>query len=76
MSWQDITIMVGCFALGFALFPSIFSKYKPARWSCALTFGVLLVLSICFATLKLWLSMGAELFATVCWFILLVQKRG
>lgn len=75
MIWQDIVIMVGCFGLGFALLPSIFSSLKPARSTCLMSTLILAAFTISFATLALWLSTVAEGFATICWFVLLVQKR-
>lgn len=75
MIWQDILIMVGCFVLGFALLPSILSKEKPARSTCLMSFIILASFSVAFATLGLWLSLVAEVFVTVMWLVLLIQRR-
>ncbi len=75
MLWQDVVIMISCFGFALALIPSIRSKQKPARSSCALTVFLLLLCAVSFATLGLWLSFSAEMLATLAWGILLVQKR-
>jgi len=74
--WQDIVIMVACFGFAIALIPSIKGKQKPERSSCLLTILLLLAIAVSFATLKLWLSMFAEITAIIAWSILLFQKRG
>jgi len=73
--WQDIVIMVACFGFALALIPSIIGKFKPARVSCMLTIVLLTAITVCFATLSLWLSFWAEVTAIIAWGILLLQKR-
>ncbi len=75
MIWQDVVIMVGCFGFALALIPTIRSKQKPPRSSCALTLFLLCLLVICFATLGLWLSFASEVAGMLAWGILLFQKR-
>ena len=75
MIWQDIVLMISIFGLGFALIPAVLHKSKPARLTCLLTALLLLVITICFVTLRLWLSTVAEAFAVAMWFILLFQRR-
>ena len=73
--WQDLVLMVGCFGLGFALFPSIFSKAKPARSTCLMSAVILTAFAVAFATLGLWLSTAAQAFCTTVWYVLLFQRR-
>lgn len=75
MIWQDISIMVLCFGLGVAAFLSVFSKTKPNRNMCLLYALIITALGIIFGTLYLWLSLSAELFAALPWWIMLFQKR-
>jgi len=75
MIWQDIVLAIGLYSLGFALFPSIFGKHKPARWSCLLSAVILIVFTFTFATLELWQTVYAEAFSALCWIILLFQRR-
>ena len=75
MIWQDIVIMVACFGFAVALIPSIRGGQKPERSSCLFTIILLLAIAVCFGTLKLWLSMTAEITAIIAWGILLFQKR-
>lgn len=73
MLWQDYVIMTVCFGFGLAMIPSILSEHKPSKWTNRLTFLGLLILTGVFATLDLWLSLGTELFASLCWGILTIQ---
>ena len=75
MLWQDIVLMVSFFGFAIALIPSIRSKQKPTRSSCALTLFLLTLCGVSFATLGLWLSFLAEITAMLAWGILLFQKR-
>lgn len=75
MIWQDVVIMVSCFGFAVALVPSILGRQKPERSSCVLTILLLAAIAVCFGTLGLWLSMGAELVSIAAWAILLVQRR-
>lgn len=71
--WQDIVIMMGCFLLSGALIPTILGRHKPEPLTSALSGGVLAVMTVCFATLGLWLSTIAEGICALLWFILLIQ---
>ena len=75
MLWQDVVIMIACFGFAFALYPSIRGKQKPAKSSCLWTIILLSAIAVSFATLKLWLSVGAEMTSIVAWGILYFQKR-
>jgi len=75
ISWQDIVIMIACFGFAVALIPSIRGKQKPAKSSCLITIILLSAIAVCFGTLKLWLSLAAEITSIIAWSILLFQKR-
>lgn len=75
MTWQDVALVVSFFALGVALIPSVIEQAKPARATCLLTAVAITVITVCFATLKLWLSTLAEGIAAALWFVLLLQRR-
>lgn len=75
MIWQDIVIMISCFGFSLALIPTIKGKHKPEKSSCLLTFVLLSLCAISFATLGLWLSFVAELTAIIAWGILFFQRR-
>lgn len=74
MRWQDIVIAFGGFAFSLALIPSIRGKDKPPVVTSLLTGFFLYIFAICFATLKMWLSMSSEIVSGICWTILLIQK--
>lgn len=73
--WQDYVLMVGGFGFALALLPSVFSKSKPARSSCALTGGILATYCIVYATLGLTWGFISTLLTTIVWGILIFQKR-
>lgn len=76
MIWQDIIPIVGNIIFTVALIPSIVSKHKPHRWSCAMTAGVLLMYVVTFWTVTMWYWSLATLATATAWIILLVQRRG
>ena len=74
MHWQDFILMVGNVVFTLALIPSILSKDKPAL-STSLTTGiVLLIFSLTYFSLSLWLSTIAALITSFLWLILAFQK--
>ena len=76
MIWQDIVISIVCWCFALFLIPSILSKTnKPAKSSCIMTAIGLLVIGVCFATLKLWGSFASELSGVTAWMILFFQRR-
>jgi len=75
MIWQDIVIMICVFGLGVSLIPTIRGHHKPALLTSILTVVLLLGISFCFITLKLWLSTIAEIVSLSGWVILIYQKR-
>jgi hypothetical protein len=74
MSWQDIILSVGNLLLGIALIPSIISSHKPALLTSLLQGCILLTFGIVYASLGLWVSVGAISLSVVLWFVLVVQK--
>lgn len=75
MIWQDIVPIVGNIIFTVALLPSIFSKQKPHRWSCALTAGVLIAYVFTFWSQTLWYWSLATVATATAWGVLLVQRR-
>ncbi len=75
MIWQDIVMMIVGFTFSFSLLPSLMSKNKPARSTCILTASGLAILTLCMATLGLWLTFIANLMTTIVWFGLAIQRR-
>jgi hypothetical protein len=74
MIWQDWTMMVGSFVFALALLPSVLSKEKPAVSSSIITGTTLLVFTVCYATMNLWLSFSTSLLTVIMWYILAIQK--
>jgi len=75
MVWQDIVMMAVGFTAALFLLPSIRGIEKPARSSCIVTASGMATLTVCVATLGLWLTTAANLMTTVAWIILAVQRR-
>lgn len=73
--WQDIIIMICVFGLGLSLIPTIRGGHKPSLKTCVSSAILVVGLAITFITMKLWLSVMAEMVSAVAWVILAVQKR-
>lgn len=71
--WQDYVLAVGAFLLAAALVPSIRSQSKPALSTSLLTGSVLVLFTVTFVSLQLWISAFAELLSVIMWAILAVQ---
>jgi len=74
MGWQDIVLSVGSWIFIFALFPSIFGKDKPPVSTSVLTGGVLLIYTVVYFTLHLWLSVASTGILAIAWLALGAQK--
>ncbi len=74
MTWQDIVLSVGSWIFIAALFPSLLGKDKPPISTSVLTGGVLLVYTLVYFSLHLWLSMASTGVLAVAWLALGVQK--
>ncbi len=73
--WQDYVISVVGLLFGFMMFPQIRDSLKGKTVnavSAGLTVGGLFVLGFTFASLGLWLSVGAEFFSGATWLVLFV----
>jgi len=75
MTWQDIVPIVGNIIFAAALIPSIRTKQKPHRLSCALTAGVLWVYVGTFWSQTLLFWSLATVATAIVWTILLIQRR-
>lgn len=75
MIWQDMVPIIGNIVFAVALIPSILSKQKPHRLSCAMTAGVLFLYAGTFWTITLWYWSLATLVTATAWTILLFQRR-
>lgn len=71
--WQDYVLMAGGFLFAVALYPAVKGKEKPPKSTSLLTGSVLLVFSIVYATLGLWLAFASTIITTTMWYILLGQ---
>ncbi len=71
--WQDLVLMIGGFGFFMALLPSVFGKRKPECLSSLITGSILLIFSIVYGTLGLWLAFTATLLVSITWFILAIQ---
>lgn len=75
MIWQDVVPIIGNVVFAVALIPSILSKHKPHRWTCAMTAAVLFAYAGTFWTITLWYWSLATLVTAIAWVILLFQRR-
>lgn len=72
--WQDIVLAVGALIFSLALIPSITSEHKPALWTSGITFAVLAIYTVTYASLSFWYTTFAVGLNALCWGILAVQK--
>ena len=74
MTWQDIVLSAGSWVFLIALFPSIFGKDKPPKFTSFLTGFILAVYVFVYASLHLWLAMFSTILMSAAWLTLGVQK--
>jgi hypothetical protein len=72
--WQDIVLAAGALIFSAALVPSIISEHKPALLTSGLTFCVLAVYTVTYASLSLWYTTFAVGLNALFWGILAIQK--
>jgi hypothetical protein len=65
--------MLGGFIFAVALLPALTSKDKPPILTSLTTGVVLLIYSIAYSTLELWLACTATAITSIVWFILFIQ---
>lgn len=75
MIWQNIVPIIGNIIFAVALIPSIRSKYKPHKLTCAMTASVLFVYAITFWSINMWYWSLATLITATAWTILFFQGR-
>ena len=74
MQWQDIAISVAQWASVIALFPSVFSRDKPALSSSLLTTACISLFFVSYLTLGLVVSAISAAFLLVTWATLAYQQ--
>jgi hypothetical protein len=73
--WQDIVLALGSIIFSIALLPSLRSEHKPAVSTSLITFGVLVVFALTYASLSLWFSTASITVNAGAWLALALQKR-
>lgn len=74
MSWRDLILTAGTFVFIIGLLPSVLGKDKPALSTSLITGTTLLVFTIIYATLSLWLTTLLTAIISGLWFTLAVQR--
>ncbi|MFC1871756.1 hypothetical protein ACFLYF_05105 [Chloroflexota bacterium] len=74
MIWQDTVIASGSLLFALSLYFSIASKNKPELRTCVIQVATRVVMGITFATLGLWMTVGACVLMGTGWTILLIQQ--
>ncbi|MDE2311724.1 MAG: hypothetical protein KGJ93_01365 [Patescibacteria group bacterium] len=74
MTWQDIVLSVGSWIFIAALVPSLLSKDKPPIATSLSTGSVLLVYTVVYVSLHLWLSTASTGILALAWLALGAQK--
>ncbi len=73
-SWQDVVLTVGNTLFLIALIPSIFSEFKPSKWTSLLTAATLTVFTFTYYTLDLVYATSMVGLTAVAWWILFFQR--
>jgi hypothetical protein len=73
-NWQDIVLATGALIFSIALIPSILSSHKPALLTSCLSFTVLVVYTVTYASLTFWYTTFTVGLNALCWGILALQK--
>lgn len=74
MQWQDIVLATCILGFNIALFPTIFSQYKPHAGTGIMTAFFQIVSFIVYSTLQLWYSAAMALLNATLWSIIVAQK--
>lgn len=75
MIWQDLVIALMTFILALPAIKMLFEENKPSRQNCLFIAGPLLVETVVFSTIGLWLTTALMLLNVVSWGILSLQRR-
>lgn len=73
--WQDYVLAVGAFMFTIALIPTLRGKNKPAFSTSAMTASVLVIFTVTYATLELWLATVAQAIGACAWTVLAWQAH-
>ncbi len=73
MSWQDVVLAAGGFVIAAGIVPTILSSVKPPITTSGTIFVVLVVSSVAFASLGLWLTAAGVVLQCVLWGTVLAQ---
>jgi len=72
--WQDVVLFVGNIVFLIGIFPSIFSKDKPSKWTSLPTAIALTSFSFVYYSLSLTLSTVLVALCALGWWVLFFQK--
>lgn len=72
--WQDLVFFTGSWIFIISLIPTIRGKQKPEFSTSAITAIILVIFSISYLTLGLFLSAFATVGTATCWGILAYQR--
>ena len=75
MTWQDIVLSVGSFVFVASMFPSLFSRDKPAILTSVMNGIVLAVYVGTYISIGLNITAIACFILAVLWFVLALQKH-
>lgn len=73
MKWQDVVMGFVQMVFLFALIPTIVGDAKPELATSLMTGGCLMVMCICFSTLRLWWSAFVVFAVSLGWFVIATQ---
>ncbi len=74
MHWQDVVLTIGQVIFIVALFPSVFSKDKPALQTSIVSSAAAFSIAIVYVTLSIPFAASSAALNGALWFVLAVQK--
>lgn len=74
MIWQDFVFTIGSWIFIIALLPAIFGKNKPPTSTSLINGLVLILFSVAYFSLELWLSAASVAILALAWMFLGWQK--
>lgn len=74
MPWQDLVLTAGSWVFIIALIPTLRGKEKPQVSTSVVTGCILVVYSVVYSTLELWISVLSTAALALTWFALAAQK--
>jgi 4-hydroxybenzoate polyprenyltransferase len=75
MVWQDVVIAICQLTFIPAMLPTVFGKNKPEFSTSLMNFVIVMIISTCLLSLRLWFAWASALPIALIWLTLALQTR-